>query len=88
MTRILTENGRVSGVQTENETIPCEQLILAIGHSARDTFTMLHQQGISMEAKPFAMGVRIEHKQSLIDVSQYGCENPTLPPADYNLVQH
>jgi len=49
---------------------------------------MLHEREVPMEPKPFAMGVRIEHKQSLIDSSQYGCENPALPPADYKLVKH
>lgn len=65
-----------------------EHVILAIGHSARDTFEMLHMLGIPMEAKPFAMGVRIEHKQAAIDRAQYGCENAALPPADYKLVKH
>lgn len=88
VTRILTENGRVSGVQTENETIPCEQLILAIGHSARDTFRMLDDMGIPMEPKPFAMGVRIEQLQSVIDKAQYGQDDLPLPPADYKLVKH
>ena len=88
VTRILTENGRVSGVQTENETIPCEQLILAIGHSARDTFRMLDDMGIPMEPKPFAMGVRIEQLQSVIDKAQYGRDDLPLPPADYKLVKH
>jgi len=86
---IRSETGFLTGLELLDGTIvECDTAVFAIGHSARDTFTMLHQQGISMESKPFAMGVRIEHKQSLIDVSQYGCENPALPPADYKLVQH
>ena len=70
------------------ETIPCKYAILAIGHSARDTFEVLHHNGISMEPKPCAMGVRIEHKQSMINQSQYGKDDPVLPPADYKLVKH
>ena len=86
---VLSEGDRLTGLQLQDgRTIECDQAVLAIGHSARDTFAMLHEKGIAMEAKPFAMGVRIEHKQSLIDMSQYGCENPALPPADYKLVQH
>jgi len=89
LTGITTENGAVTGVQVNGaEEIPCSHLILAIGHSARDTFAMLSDKGIPMEPKPFAMGVRIEHKQSAIDRAQYGsCELP-LPPADYKLVKH
>ena len=86
---VLSEDGSLTGLELQDgRTIECDQAVLAIGHSARDTFAMLHEKGIAMEAKPFAMGVRIEHKQSLIDMSQYGCENPALPPADYKLVQH
>ena len=88
VTGILSRNGRVTGVQTSEETIPCEHLILAIGHSARDTFRMLHGMGIPMEPKPFAMGVRIEQLQSVIDKAQYGREDLPLPPADYKLVKH
>ena len=88
VTGICTENGRVTGVKVGDEIIETDHLVLAIGHSARDTFEMLNGMGIPMEAKPFAMGARIEHKQSLIDASQYGQVNPVLPPADYKLVQH
>ena len=88
MTGILTENGRVCGVRTEEEIILCDNLILAIGHSARDTFQMLHDMGVPMEPKPFAMGVRIEHLQSMIDNAQYGSDSLPLPPADYKLVRH
>ena len=88
VTGILTENGAVSGLQTNQGEIACNQVILAIGHSARDTFRMLHEMGVPMEPKPFAMGVRIEQKQSVIDKAQYGAENLPLPPADYKLVRH
>ena len=85
---ICRENGRITGVQTENETIPCNQVILSIGHSARDTFRMLLQEDVAMEPKPFSMGVRIEHPQALVDLAQYGKNDPVLPPADYKLVKH
>ncbi len=86
---IRSENGRLTGVELiDGREIPCDTAVFAIGHSARDTFEMLHQQAIAMEPKPFAMGVRIEHKQSLVNVSQYGTDNAALPPADYKLVQH
>ena len=86
---IRSQDGRLTGLVLEDgRELECDHAILAIGHSARDTFAMLHDRGISMDAKPFAMGVRIEHKQSLIDRAQYGAENPVLPPADYKLVKH
>ncbi len=86
---VCGNDGRLTGLKlADGSILECDTAIFAIGHSARDTFTMLHERSIAMEAKPFAMGVRIEHKQGLIDVSQYGCENHALPPADYKLVQH
>ena len=89
MTGIQVKEGRICAVETDDgQSIACDQLLLAIGHSARDTFQMLLDAGIPMEAKPFAMGVRIEQKQAVIDQAQYGRENPALPPADYKLVQH
>ncbi len=89
VTGISRENGRLTGLTLENgDVIPCETVVLAIGHSARDTFQMLDAMEIPMEPKPFAMGVRIEHKQTTVDQSQYGCLSPVLPPADYKLVQH
>ena len=88
VTGILTDNGRVTGVETESGAVYSDHVIFAIGHSARDTFTMLHEMGIPMEPKPFAMGVRIEHKQAAVNWAQYGCDNPVLPPADYKLVKH
>lgn len=75
VTEILTENGRVTGVRVnDTETIPCEQVVLAPGHSARDTFSMLYEKQFPMSAKPFAVGFRVEHPQKLINVSQYGAE--------------
>ncbi|MBR3973205.1 MAG: hypothetical protein IKJ99_04560 [Oscillospiraceae bacterium] len=89
VTDIISENGKLTGLVLENgETIDCDHAIFAIGHSARDTFEMLHEKNIPMEPKPFAMGVRIEHKQTTIDTAQYGGLNPVLPPADYKLVKH
>ena len=89
VTGLCTENGKLTGLKTDaGEVIPCDACVLAIGHSARDTFEMLEETGIPMEPKPFAMGVRIEHKQTTVDESQYGLVSPVLPPADYKLVQH
>jgi len=89
VTELCAENGRLTGVKTDSgEIIPCRAAVLAIGHSARDTFEMLEATGIPMEPKPFAMGARIEQKQTVINRAQYGMENPALPPADYKLVVH
>ena len=89
VTGLCTGNGKLTGLKTEaGEIIPCDACVLAIGHSARDTFEMLEATGIPMEPKPFAMGVRIEHKQTTVDESQYGMVSPVLPPADYKLVEH
>ena len=82
-------DGSLTGlVINDSEIIPCDRAIFAIGHSARDTFKYLQRIDLPLEAKPFAMGVRIEHPQQVIDTSQYGCYNPVLPPADYKLVKH
>ena len=89
VTGIRSENGKLTALELENgEVLSCDHAIFAIGHSARDTFEMLEAANLPMEPKPFAMGVRIEHKQTTIDASQYGCYNPVLPPADYKLVKH
>ena len=89
VTELIMENDRLTGVKTaDGAVIDCDTAVLAIGHSARDTFQMLDETGIPMEPKAFAMGVRIEHPQTLIDESQYGMVSPALPPADYKLVQH
>ena len=68
--------------------LPCRQLLLAIGHSARDTFEMLHTMGVPMEPKAFSMGVRIEHSQDTIGLAQYGEAYKKLPAADYKLSCH
>ena len=72
------------------ETIASNHVVLAIGHSARDTFEMLHARGVYMEAKPFSIGFRIEHPQSVIDACRFGksAGNPILGAADYKLVHH
>ena len=89
VTGIDVENDRICGLQINGqEHISCKNVILAIGHSARDTFSMLLDTGVVMEPKPFSMGVRIEHKQSAVDHAQYGKVDPVLPPADYKLVKH
>ena len=88
VTGLCQENGRLTGVEVSGEVIACDKAILAIGHSARDTFEMLLQCGIAMEPKPFSMGVRIEHLQEKINEAQYGKHDPVLPPADYKLVKH
>ena len=89
VTGLMTDGEKLIGVKTaDGEEILCDTAVLAIGHSARDTFEMLDASGIPMEPKAFAMGVRIEHKQPLIDEAQYGMVSAVLPPADYKLVQH
>ena len=88
VTGICAENGKLTGLETNNGQIPCSNAIFAIGHSARDTFAMLNDLGVKMEPKPFSMGVRIEHKQKTIDAAQYGSAELPLPPADYKLVKH
>ena len=89
VTDLRTRDGKLTGLVTDSgQVIPCEKAILAIGHSARDTFQMLLDRGVAMEPKPFSMGVRIEHSQALIDRAQYGIEKRALPPADYKLVKH
>ena len=89
VTQLRRDGEKLTGVELENgEVIACDHVIFAIGHSARDTFSMLHKMEIPMEPKPFAMGVRIEHRQEDIDRAQYGSANLPLPPADYKLVRH
>lgn len=78
---------RVEGPEGEY-TLPCDGAILALGHSARDTFAMLHEQGIPMEKKNFAIGVRIEHDQQAVSRQQYGPAFTQLPPSDYKLACH
>ena len=85
-------NGTLTSITAEDSTgtyeIPCDRLILAIGHSSRDTFKALNRLGIRMQSKPFAVGVRIEHLKSAIDTSQYGFDSdfsPDITPAIYKL---
>ena len=90
---ILIKNNEVDGVVTQKgDTIHARQLILATGHSARDIFELLHRKEIFIEAKPFALGVRAEHPQKLIDSVQYSCDynqgrGEFLPPAAYAIVK-
>lgn len=81
-------NGRIRGVWCGDVLIEGAAVVLATGHSARDIYELLHRSGIRLEAKPFAMGVRIEHPQALIDSIQYHCEtrDENLPAASYSLV--
>jgi uncharacterized FAD-dependent dehydrogenase len=85
------EAEQIRGVQLENgEHIAADHVILALGHSARDTFEALHEAGVYLEAKPFSVGFRIEHPQSMIDRARLGphAGNPLIGAADYKLVHH
>ena len=84
---INKENGKVKSIIVNGEEISCEAVILALGHSARDTYEMLYKVGLEMSQKAFAIGVRIEHPQDLINKSQYGKfhNHPKLKAADYKL---
>ena len=94
LTDIAVKDGALTGVTVEGPedtyALPCRQLVLAPGHSARDTFAMLHARGVAMEAKPFAVGVRIEHRQADIDLAQYRqyAGSPSLPVSSYKLSCH
>ena len=91
LTGLLYKNGKLTGLEGQKDgqtiTLPAQCVVLAIGHSARDTYEMLYQQGIEMEFKPFAVGVRMEHLQAEIDAAQYGAfaGHPKLGAADYAL---
>jgi len=98
---VAIEDGRVRGEGNESrhirgvvlesgEQIEADHVVLALGHSARDTFTMLHARGVFMEAKPFSIGFRIEHPQSIVDKARFGpnAGHPILGAADYKLVHH
>lgn len=86
LTDIVVSNHVLQAIEVNLQTIiPCSHLILATGHSARDTFQMLYHHQLEMEAKPFAIGLRVEHPQKMIDVAQYGKEITSLPPASYKL---
>lgn len=87
--KIIVKQGVLQEILYKREgkekSMRCEKLVLATGHSARDTFGMLYHYGLLMEQKPFAVGVRVEHSQEMIGRSQYGIEYDRLPPADYKL---
>jgi len=91
VTDLQIDAGRVQGVTlATGEQIDADQIVLALGHSARDTFAMLHARGVQMQAKPFSIGVRIEHPQGVIDRARFGrnAGHPLLGAADYRLVHH
>jgi uncharacterized FAD-dependent dehydrogenase len=88
---VLIEGGSIRGVTlADGEQLRSDHVVLAVGHSARDTFAMLHARGIYVEAKPFSIGFRIEHPQSLIDKARFGPQagHALLGAADYKLVHH
>lgn len=86
LTDIIVKDGKLQSIVINGEEeIPCNHLVLAIGHSARDTFSMLYQRGLLMEVKPFAVGVRVEHPQKMIQMRQYKTLDSRLPVADYKL---
>jgi len=91
VTDLLIEDGHIRGATlASGEMLRSDHIVLALGHSARDTFTMLHERGVYMEAKPFSIGYRIEHPQGLIDRARFGpnAGNEILGAADYKLVHH
>ncbi len=91
LTNIIIDNNKIIGIEVNNnEEIATDEVVLAIGHSARDTFEMLHSKGIKLEQKNFSIGVRIEHLQESINKSQYGkyYNHKALDPIDYKLVYH
>ena len=90
LTGLTVRGGRLAGITTTAGDIACEQLILAVGHSARDTFAVLHQQGLPLECKPFSVGFRAEHLQTDIDESLYhgAAGHPALPKGEYQLSSH
>ncbi len=90
VTDFIIENDELKGVKTfDGNSFFADAVILATGHSARDIFELLHQKNILIEAKPFALGVRVEHPQTLIDSIQYHCafRDENLPPSSYSLVE-
>jgi uncharacterized FAD-dependent dehydrogenase len=91
VTDLLLEDSRIEGVVlADGSTLHSRHVVLALGHSSRDTFRMLHRRGVFIEPKPFAVGFRIEHPQSLIDKARLGkyAGHPDLGAADYKLVHH
>ena len=89
LTDIAVKNNRIRSIQINSDWHEFDDVVLATGHSARDIYYLLHAKKIKLEAKPFAIGVRIEHQQELIDQIQYHGDdhNPYLPPASYSLVE-
>lgn len=95
VTGLIVQDGRLKGARLlvdgeREEELSCRHLVLAVGHSARDTFEMLYASGVAVEAKAFSVGVRIEHRQEMINQSQYGkfAAHPALGAADYKLAVH
>ena len=90
LTGLHTRSGALTGIETTAGPVPCEQMILAVGHSARDTFAMLHGLALPLECKPFSVGFRAEHLQTEIDKSLYhgAAGHPALPKGEYQLSQH
>ncbi|MEO7053337.1 MAG: NAD(P)/FAD-dependent oxidoreductase [Rhizomicrobium sp.] len=89
VTDLLLDGRRLRGVRLESgEEINSDHVVLAVGHSARDVFQMLLERGVAIEAKPFSIGFRIEHPQSLIDKAKFGTSSQTLGAAEYRLVHH
>ncbi|MBV2130854.1 NAD(P)/FAD-dependent oxidoreductase [Arsukibacterium indicum] len=89
--KLHIDNGQLTGLTlASGEQLHSKHVVLAVGHSARDTFQMLYDQGVHIEAKPFSIGFRIEHEQSMIDECRFGpnAGNPILGAADYKLVHH
>ncbi|MBU4216935.1 NAD(P)/FAD-dependent oxidoreductase [Candidatus Parcubacteria bacterium] len=86
----IVDDKIVTAIFNENEKISVDELVVAVGHSARDTYEMLHEKNLTMTAKPFAIGLRIEHQSEMINKSQYGnfYNHPKLPAARYKLVEH
>ena len=89
LTGLTVKNGRLAGIETTEGTLPCEVLVLAVGHSARDTFTMLQKSGLNLTCKPFSVGFRAEHLQTAIEESLYheAAGHPALPHGEYQLSQ-
>lgn len=90
VTDIQVDFGKIKGVViNDDHSLSADAVILATGHSARDIYELLHRKGILVEAKPFALGVRIEHPQAIVDAAQYHCDirSEFLPPAYYSLVE-
>lgn len=88
VTDLEIRNGRIRGVRCGDTFVEGAAVVLATGHSARDIYELLYRRGVRVEAKAFAMGVRIEHPQAVIDRAQYGKPRGELPPADYKLAVH